>query len=339
MAPAFPGEGKSRTPPPPGHAPCSATEGKLENVTTASTPAGCTAIVDVRRSVANVVASRTSPFAGHAAAGPARAQRRPFAPNIAALAGTAATLISPRDVIVEFIGLPGAGKSALACALAAELAADVDVELPGRGDYRRKELTRADKWRLDARSPLSLWPYRLARLGHDIRVSGIRPRTVLDSWRLSRYPLVLLEHASRNRRRVLVLDEWLLHRTIDESIRRYGASIAFARKFAIAPTPRHRKVYVCVDIDQRVAHERILEQDQPFRAFARDKDPHLIDEVLAQWQTHLDALKPEIVRRGLPLIEVDGNAPIDGNVALLRLRLRQLLAGEGPAARPSLHPQ
>ena len=236
----------------------------------------------------------------------------------------ARTLIAPSDIIVEFIGVPGAGKSTLAFALAAGLAADFDVALPDRGDYRRKELTLADKLRLDARSLASLLPYRLARLRHDIRMSGIGPRRVRDSWHRSRYPLVLLEYASRNMRRVLVLDEWLLHRTIDESIRRYEASVSFACKFAIAPTPRHRKVYVCVNIDEAMARERIVEQDQPFRAFASEKNPHRINEVLTQWHAHLHALKPEIVRRGLVLIDVDGTAPIDTNVAVLRLRLRQI---------------
>ena len=233
-------------------------------------------------------------------------------------------MIAPRDILLEFVGLPGAGKTTLACALAAGLAPDFDVALPARTDYRRKQLTRADKLRLDARSLAGLLPYRLARLWHDIRMSGIGPRRVRDSWHRSRYPLVLLEYASRNMRRVLVLDEWLLHRTIDESIRRYDASVAFACKFAIAPTPRHRKVYVCVNIDEVVARERIVEQDQPFRSFVKEKNLHTINAVLAQWHAHLHALKPEIVRRGLVLIEVDGSAPIDTNVALLRLRLRQI---------------
>ena len=243
-------------------------------------------------------------------------------------------LIAPRDIILEFVGLPGAGKTTLACALAAGLAPDFDVALPDRGDYRRKSLTRADKLRLDARSLAGLLPYRLARLWHDLRVSGVGLRTVRNSWGQSRYPLVLLEHASRATRRVLVLDEWLLHRTIDESIKRYGASVAFACKFAIAPTPNHRKIYVCVNIDETVALDRIVKQDQPFRAFADGKDADRIGEVLALWYAQLHALKCEIVRRGLVLIEVDGDAPIDTNIALLRRRLRQI-AGEDEAEQPS----
>ena len=60
--------------------------------------------------------------------------------------------------------------------------------------------------------------------------------------------------------------------------------------------------------------------------------------MLALWHAHLHALKPEIVRRGLVLIEVDGNAPIDTNVALLRQRLRQI-ASASAEELPSLHPQ
>ena len=240
-------------------------------------------------------------------------------------------MIAPRDIILEFIGLPGAGKTTLACALAAGLAPDFDVALPGRGDYRRKKLTRADKLRLDARSLAGLLPYRLARLWHDLRVSGVGLGTVRNSWGQSRYPLVLLEHASRATRRVLVLDEWLLHHTIDESIRRYEASVAFACKFAIAPTPHYRKVYVCVNIDEAVALDRIVEQEQPFREFAEGRNPQRIGQVLALWHAQLQALKSEIVRRGLVLIEVDGNAPIDTNVALLRQGLRQI-AGTGAGA-------
>ncbi len=238
-----------------------------------------------------------------------------------------------RDIIFEFIGLPGAGKSTLATALAAGLAADFDVSMPGRAEYRRKELTLADKVRLDLRSP-GLLAYRLARLQHDVRTSGVGLWTVSHSWSQSRYPLVLLDLAARAKRRVLVLDEWLLQRTIDESIRRYGASIGFTRRFAIAPTSRQRLVYVCVNVDETVARERIVAQDQPFRTFAADKDALKIGDVLTLWRAQLQALRPEIARRGLPLIDIDGSAPIDTNVALLREKLRQMMATEADDESP-----
>jgi hypothetical protein len=127
---------------------------------------------------------------------------------------------------------------------------------------------------------------------------------------------------------VLVLDEWLLHRTIDESIRRYGASFDFTRRFAIVPTPRRRLIYVCVDVDEAVARQRILGQDHPYRTFAAGKDALKIDNVLTPWRAQLHALRAEIARRGLTLIDVDGRAPVDVNVALLRKRLWQIAAAD-----------
>lgn len=225
-------------------------------------------------------------------------------------------------MILEFIGLPGAGKSTLATALASRLASDLAVDLPDRFEYRRKSLTLSEKLRLDVAYPGFL-PYRLGRLHHDVRRFGLGLWTVRNSWKRSRYPLVLLDRTARLPRQFHVLDEWLLHRTIDESILRYESDVTYSTKFAIPPLAPHRLTYVCVNVDRDEACARVRSQEQPFRTFAKERDTGRIQETLAVWSRQLEALKAEIRGRGFELIEVDGRAPVDANIALLEDRLRR----------------
>lgn len=233
------------------------------------------------------------------------------------------------DIIVEFIGLPGSGKSTLSARLAARLAPDFDADLPDRSAYRSRTLSFVEKLRLDAAYAPGCLPYRLGRLLYDVQTSGIGLWTVANSWERSRYPLVFLDRAARMPRRLHLLDEWLMHRTIDESIRRYRSNIDFSRRFAIYTATQHRSVYVCINVDRALAQQRVLAQHQPFRLFAKEKDGGKINEVLGLWLHQLEALKLEIYKRGLLLIEVDGSAPIESNVETLHERLKRLANGGG----------
>ena len=221
------------------------------------------------------------------------------------------------DIVVEFVGVPGSGKTTLATALVARLAAEFDIDFPDGVEFRVKAVPLAEALRLDIRYLASTLGYRLARVLYGVRRSGVGLWLVSNAWRTSRFPLVLLDRALRKPKQFHVFDEWLLHRTIGESIDRYGADIGFSRRFAFAPTMGLRRAYVCVDIDHDLAVRRVLEQDQSFRWFARNKNQLRIDRVLSLWREQVQALKDEITERGLPLMCVDGSLPIEGNAALL----------------------
>lgn len=239
------------------------------------------------------------------------------------------------ELVVEFVGVPGAGKTRIATALVRELSARFDVAFPDRFEYRRWSLPRAEELRLDCRHALTLAGYRLRRLRFDARRAG-RPGLWIaaNSWRNSRFPVLLLEKMRRDPRRVYVLDEWLLHRAIEESLRAYDANVSFTESFAFPPRGALPMTYVCVDVDLAVARERILGDDAAFRWFARDGDAEVIERTLARWQSQIDGLKTMMCRRGLPRLEVDGSAPAESNArrlaAALGKALDQQAAGGGP---------
>ena len=222
-----------------------------------------------------------------------------------------------RDIIVEFIGIPGSGKSSIAAALAARLSTRFNVSLPERGDYRTRKLSRLEKVRLDVMYAPSLLMYRVRRLFHDIGHARPGLWTIAKSWERSRYPSVLLEQVRRAPRQFYILDEWLMHRAIGESIGRFNADFEYPRKFAMCRVRTHRLVYVWVHVDRELACDRILGQEQSFRNFARTKDRRRIGEVLDLWDRELQQLKLEIDKRRLLCIDVDGSDPIESTVERL----------------------
>jgi thymidylate kinase len=221
-----------------------------------------------------------------------------------------------RNIIVEFIGVPGAGKSTIAAALAEELSRRFDVAHP-QFIYPRRPIGAMEKLRLDVMYAPHFMMYRIRRLLYDFRRSGPGLWTASNAWERSRYPAFLAEMLARAPKEIYVLDEWVMHRVIEESIARYDSDLAFSTKFAIPTVRTHRLVYVCVRVDTRLALERVMSQDQPFRKFARNKDPSVIDRVLASWDKQIEQLRSEIERRRLPCVDIDGSRSIAANVETL----------------------
>jgi thymidylate kinase len=227
------------------------------------------------------------------------------------------------STFIEFIGLPGAGKTTVAAALVERLDGCVggEVAMPERDEYRRPQLEVADKARLDIAYATAFLGYRLKRLLFDVRCKGPGLWTVRQSWKQSRYPIVLLDRARRQPHRFYILDEWLVHRTIDESIRRYHGSSEFCRRFAIPRVAPHSLLYVFLWIDPKVARERILEQEHPYRDFAKRKDVQEIDRVLGLWDRQLRLMRGEIGARAIPCVDLDGDNGVERNASLIEKRL------------------
>ena len=224
--------------------------------------------------------------------------------------------MSQRNIVVEFIGVPGAGKSTIAAALAAALSSKYDVAQPAF-IFPQGPISLMQKLRLDVTYAPNFLMYRIRRLLYDFRRSGPGIWTASNAWEQSRYPIFLAEKLARAPKEIYVLDEWLMHRVIGESIARYHSDLSFSTKFAIPTFRTHRLAYVCVRVDTGVAVQRVLGEDQPFRKFAKSKDPALVDSVLSSWNRQIEQLRSEIERRKLPCIDVDGSTSIEGNVATL----------------------
>lgn len=226
---------------------------------------------------------------------------------------------SPNEcTVVEFIGIPGAGKSALAHALERRLQGACIVACPPPSEYQSKVLSRSEKLSLDVKYFGLAGSYRFRRLFYDVRHAHLGLWVVHNSWEKSRHPLVLLDKLQSRPNCFYILEEWLLHRTIGESISAYQSSRGFVRSFAFPPTGGHRHVYVLVSVGLAQALERIRRQDQPMRWFARKNDAATIMKTLELWKGHLDdEVRTEIRRRGIRCIEVDGARPVDSNADLL----------------------
>jgi hypothetical protein len=219
------------------------------------------------------------------------------------------------ETVIEFVGLPGAGKTSVAREVCEGLATDApaSVAMPDRSDYRRRQLSLLEMARLDVAYALPLLRYRLRRLRYDVRRARPGLWTIRHSWNQSRYPIVLLDVMRHRPHRYYVLDEWLVHRTIDESIRRYDGEVDFSLAFGLLRLAPYRRVYVYVHVDTETACRRILDDVQPFRRFAQSASADEIRAVLRPWEAQLRELHRAIGEHGFECIELDGCEPVAAN--------------------------
>lgn len=225
--------------------------------------------------------------------------------------------MTEQGIVVEFIGVPGAGKSTIAAALAAALSHKFDVAHPRFIFPPGATIGLVEKLRLDVAYAPSFMLYRVRRLLFDFKRSGLGFWTAFNAWEQSRYPVFLADKLAHAPKDIYVLDEWLLHRIIGESIARYNSDFSFSTKFAIPSFRTHRLIYVCVRIECGLAAQRILGDEQPFRTFAKGKNPAVISRVLNSWNRQMEQLRSEIDSRRIPCIDIDGNAPVEDNVRIL----------------------
>jgi hypothetical protein len=216
--------------------------------------------------------------------------------------------------IVEFIGIPGAGKSTIASALHQHAAALSQAQLPQREEFRRRKLTGAEKLAIDVRFAPQLLRYRLRRVAHDVHVRGVGRSSVSFGWERSRYPALLLEYIRRHPAELFVLDEWLVHRTIDEALRLYPDDRTFGPRFGILPLRGITAFYVFIEIDPKTALQRIHTQHQPGRTFLKKhRNEASVSCVLQAWRCRVDDVREELSRRGAPIVSIDGSGQVSEN--------------------------
>jgi hypothetical protein len=235
--------------------------------------------------------------------------------------------------VVEFIGLPGAGKTSTASALHEVLARSYSTAFPERQEYRRRPLGRAGKLALDVRYAPQLYRYRLRRTLFELRARGPGPRTLKSGWKKSRFPALLLDYKDRHPAQVFILDEWLVHKTIAEAFRRYPDDLRFCTRFATWPFRGLDTHYVAIDIDPQAALHRILYQDHPHRTFLWNIETGRFPAVLEFWQDRLGSIMEELLRRGLPVLTVSGLDDVRHNADRIATWLTARLKGPTPPPR------
>lgn len=232
----------------------------------------------------------------------------------------------PNRTVVEFIGIPGSGKSTLAKAIYDKILLTRPVSFPGRNQYRQKHLTFFDKLRIDTRYLKTLLSYRFRRIVYDSHYYGFGLDSIRRGWGRSRYPGIFFDTAKDMNESLIILDEWLVHRTIDEDVRFYQAGFDYVGKFYLPPLTHVGNIFfVLVKIDSEIALQRILHDKQPHRHFARIKDEILIRQVLTHWEQDIKEVCAALETKKIPLIMINGSDPIEQNAELLANSLRQKL--------------
>lgn len=226
--------------------------------------------------------------------------------------------------IVEFIGIPGSGKTTLANALYHKLPSCYAAVFPQRDEYRQIDLTFSRKLSIDLRYLPILFPYRLRRMIYEVKHTGLSLAAVRNGWARSRYPGVFFDLAKDLDAGLIILDEWLVHRTIDEDIHFYRTGFDYVGNFYLAPsTHRDSIIFVRVKIDPKIALQRILHDNQPYRHFALKKNKASISKILAEWERDVAEVSAALEAIQIPLLSVNGSDPVDKSVEVLMASLPQ----------------
>jgi hypothetical protein len=231
--------------------------------------------------------------------------------------------------VIEFIGLPAAGKTTTASMLFKRLNGSYSTAFPKRNDYRRRKLAPSERLALDIRHAPDLAGYRLRRVLHEFRHRGVSRHSFQSVWRRSRYPALLLDYISNHPAQVFILDEWLVHRTIAESWRRYPNDQRFTARFGTCPIKGMNVCYVSIELETAVALDRLSRQVHPHRAFLRHTGERDVPRLLRHWQEHIGYFKTRIARMGFPILTLTGEQEVGANVDLIATWL------EGRVAAPA----
>ncbi|SDX52582.1 hypothetical protein [Nitrosomonas halophila] len=226
--------------------------------------------------------------------------------------------------IVEFIGVSGSGKTTLASALFHRLSSCYTAVFPQRGEYRQIDLTFSRKLSIDLRYLPILFPYRLRRMIYEVEHTGFSLTAIRNGWARSRYPAVFFDLSKGWDAGLFILDEWLVHRTIDEDIHFYRTGFDYVRNFYLAPLMHINSIiFVRVEVDPKIAFQRILHDNQPYRRFALNKNKALIRKILAEWEQDVAQVSAALEAMQVPLFTINGSGPVDKNVEILMASLRQ----------------
>ncbi len=224
----------------------------------------------------------------------------------------------PQKTVVEFIGIPGSGKTTIAKALYERLLSSESVSLPQRSEYRQIDLTFYEKLSIDLRYLHTLLPYRFKRVIYESKHFGFNFLSLRNGWARSRYPGVFFDLAKGMDTNLIILDEWLVHRTIDEDIHFYQAGFDYVGNFFLAPLVHvDNIIFVLVKTNLEVALHRILHDNQPFRHFALDKDKVRISKILNRWAEDIVQIDTALKKLQVPLYIINGNTSVEENVNFL----------------------
>ena len=230
-----------------------------------------------------------------------------------------------KKTLVEFAGIPGSGKTTIAKALYQSLGSTLFVSFPRREEYRRKFLHLNEKISLDLRYIGELFPYRFRRVQQEVRRFGVSLSSVRGGWELSRYPAILMDLANRDNAAFFILDEWLIHRSIDHALNLYpdeeDLRYRYVKNFFSAPLGNIDIIYVFVQIMPELALKRVSGDYQPYRNFAIDKTESQIADTLSLWEKQLVNVSSLLKTWNAPLLTINGSSPVEENVEFLKEKL------------------
>lgn len=224
--------------------------------------------------------------------------------------------------VLEFFGLPGAGKTSTARALAQTLNANGRSALfatPQDVLEYRQHLSAVEKIALELRWLHRTIAHSLIGIVYAARLHGrVSPSSCRVGWRKSAAWQYLHRFVNEHSCNVVVLEEW---RTSDLWVNLVGMQnkrtdvLTVAQRLIRCPIPRLHFGYVIIDIDVETAAGRVADRGYRWRLLDRLVDPSTIMEVLRCHDNVYQALRDGVVKSGRPVITVDGRDPVSMRVA------------------------
>lgn len=238
------------------------------------------------------------------------------------------------------MGIPGSGKSTIACALYKSLrSSGYDIDMPRKSDYRRPRKSFLYFLRMDLLSLFYFFPYRVRRIYERWVATGSLRWSLKKGFTRSRYPAYLVDYIRRNGRKVFILEEWCQHQTSEEAVCSFDelALERYCAKLSDIDIPSIDVVYVLVETEIGKARVRIEGEGGCEREGFVDRFGGDSEELLRRWKNALEASVFQIEKSGKSVVYVCGSGDVSESVRKIRENIDRgvHLLGRGGSRRAS----